>query len=289
MAHYTYERLSSAAAALLREETSRRYSHSGTILVFESGPLGHPDGGVDFEAIRSAIESRLHLVPGYRRKLRWIPIEKHPVWVDDHEFNIAYHVRHTSLARPGGRVQLRTTAARLQAQRLDRSRPLWEYWVVEGLEGGRFALLAKTHNALLEGAGADLLQLLLSPDPEAEDPEPPPYRARPIPSTAELLWQETVRQARLPRRAVERWRGLASDIDELPRVLRHRADRFARMLGYSLPGVRETPLNGPIGPHLSCSPSTTPGASGGRWVERCSTWSSPPRPAPSAATWRATT
>ena len=160
MARYAYERLSHDGASLLELETSRIFAHTGTTLILEPGPLARPDGGVDFEAIRAAIESRLHQVPSYRRKLSWIPIEKHPVWVDDHEFNLGYHIRHTSLPRPGSMRQLRRLAARVQAQRLDRSRPLWEYWVAEGLEGGRFALITKTHAALLESTGADLLQAL---------------------------------------------------------------------------------------------------------------------------------
>lgn len=248
MARYAYQRLGPESAALLEQETSRSFGHTGTTLVFEPGPLGRPDAGVAFEAIGAAIESRLHQVPAYRWKLRWIPLEKHPIWVDDQEFNLHYHVRHTSLPRPGTLQQLQRLAARLQAQRLDRSRPLWEYWVVEGLEGGRFALVTKTHGALLEAADADLLQALLSPDPEWRHAPPPPFRPRPMPSVAELVRDELVREARLPRRALERLRRFASSEalgDEMARRLRG----IARMLGYSLRDAPETPLNGPVGPH----------------------------------------
>src|SRR3990172_9284906 len=150
MARTSYQRLSHESAVLLERETSRNYHHAGATLVFEPGPLARADGGIDFEAIREAIASRLERAPLYRCKLRWIPFENHPVWVDDHEFNLDYHLRHTSLARPGTTEQLRKLAARIQAQRLDRSRPLWECWVVEGLEGGRFALVLKTHHPLAE-------------------------------------------------------------------------------------------------------------------------------------------
>ena len=120
MARYAYERLSNDSAALLEHETSRQYAHTSMVAVFEAGALGRPDGGVHYAAIRSAIESKLAELPHYRRKLRRIPLENHPVWVDDHEFNLEYHVRHTSLPRPGGPAELRQVAARVQSQRLDR-------------------------------------------------------------------------------------------------------------------------------------------------------------------------
>ena len=248
MARYAYERLSHTSAALLEAEPSRSFGHSGATLIFEPGPLGHADGGVDFDAIRTTIECVLHRLPQYRRKLRWIPFENHPIWVDDREFNLDYHVRHTSLARPGTPAQLRKAAARLQSQRLDRSRPLWECWVLEGLEGGRFALLTKTHNAMAEGDGEDLVQALLSADPQHVRSPCPPYRPRPMPSAAELVRDEVLRQARLPRRALSRLSALARS-EHLGHELRMSANRAARLLGYSLRSGPETPLNGAVGPH----------------------------------------
>jgi WS/DGAT/MGAT family acyltransferase len=248
MARYTYERLSHESASLLEMETSRLFAHTGTTLIFEPGPLARSDGGVDFEALRGAIESRLPQNPIYRRKLRWIPIENHPVWVDDHEFHLGYHVRHTSLPRPGSMRQLRRLVARVQAQRLDRSRPLWEFWVVEGLEGGRFALLTKTHGALLASAGSDLLQVLLSTDPDTPYDEPPLFRPEPMPSVAELVRDELMRQVRVPRRAMKWLRAFASS-EHLGEEIRRRAHGLARALGYSIRGIAKSPLNGPIGPH----------------------------------------
>src|SRR5882672_8413337 len=140
-----YERLSNESAALLSAESSRSLAHCSALLVFEPGPLAAAEGGVAFEAIRAAVEARLALVPRTRQKLRWIPLEDHPIWVDDPNFNLEYHVRHTSLPRPGNEEQLRRLVARIHAQRLDRSRPLWECWVIEGLEHARAALLWKTH------------------------------------------------------------------------------------------------------------------------------------------------
>ncbi|MBW2244480.1 MAG: wax ester/triacylglycerol synthase family O-acyltransferase [Deltaproteobacteria bacterium] len=249
MPRYSYDRLSHESAGLLEHESSRRFQHSGATLIFEPGPLATEDGGIDFASIRSAIESRLHRVPQYRRKLRWVPVENHPVWVDDREFNLDYHLRHTSLARPGGHAELQKVAARVQSQRLDRSRPLWEGWVLEGMSGGRFALVLKTHNVMVDGAGADLLQVLLSPDPDESYEAPPQYRPRPVPSAVELVRDEVLRQARLPRRMLRRLRSFIGDTENLADDLRHRADSIARMVGYTLKRLPETPLNGEVGPH----------------------------------------
>jgi WS/DGAT/MGAT family acyltransferase len=248
MARYAYDRLSPASASLLEAESSRSFGHSGATMIFEPGPLGRPDGGVDFDAIRTAIDSVLHRAPEYRRKLRWIPFENHPIWVDDPEFNLDYHVRHTSLARPGTSAQLRKVAARLQAQRLDRSRPLWECWVVEGLEGGRFALLTKTHNALGDVGEEDLLGALLSPDPDATREPAPPFRPQPLPSALELVRDELLRGARLPRRAVSGMSSLAHS-EDLSHELQSRLNRLVRLAGYSLRRGPDTPLNGQVGPH----------------------------------------
>jgi WS/DGAT/MGAT family acyltransferase len=248
MARYAYERLRNDSAALLEIETSRQFAHTSVVAVFEAGPLGTPDGGVDIAAIRGAIESRLAQLPHYRRKLRRIPIENHPVWVDDHEFNLEYHVRHTSLPRPGGPAQLRQVAARVQSQRLDRSRPLWECWVLEGLEGGRFALLVKTHLALAQ-AGADLLEVLLSKDPADVFAAARPFVARPMPSAAELAYDELLRQLRLPRQALRRASRFFREAEHASDELQRRARRAAKLLGFSIRRLQETPLTGPIGPH----------------------------------------
>jgi WS/DGAT/MGAT family acyltransferase len=251
MARYAYERLGNDSAALLAYETSRQYAHASVVAVFEAGPLGRADGGVEYAAIRSAIESKLAELPHYRRKLRRVPIEKHPVWVDDHEFNLDYHLRHTSLPRPGGLAELRQVAARVQSQRLDRARPLWECWVLEGLEAGRFALLVKTHLAMAE-AGADLLEALLSKNPAESFAPPRPFVARPMPSVAELARDELLRQMRLPRQAVRHTLRFFRDGDHAGKELQRRLRGFARLLGYSIRRLQETPLTGPLGPHRRC-------------------------------------
>jgi len=247
MARYTYKRLSHESTGILERESSRSFHHAGSTLIFEPGPLARPDGGIDFGAIREAIESRLERLPLYRSKLRWIPFENHPVWVDDREFNLDYHLRHTSLVRPGSTEQLRKLAARVHGQRLDRSRPLWEGWVVEGLEGGRFALMQKTHFALAEGNEPDLLEAVLSPDPDETYGPPAPFRPRPMPSALELVRDEVVRQARLVEKAVRRLR--APEPHRRREAFQAQVESFAGMLGYAVRRLPETPLNGPVGPH----------------------------------------
>ncbi len=251
MARYAYGRLSNDAASLLEHESSRQFAHTSVTALFEAGALGRPDGGVDFAAIRAALESRLAQLPHYRRKLRRIPLENHPVWVDDHEFNLDYHVRHTSLPRPGGLTELRQVAARVQSQRLDRSRPLWECWVLEGVEGGRFALLVKTHLAMAE-AGADLLEALLSADPADVFSAPRPFVARPMPSAAELARDELLRQMRLPRQAFRRALRFFREADHAGEEIQRHVRRLAQLLGYSIRRLQETPLTGPLGPHRRC-------------------------------------
>lgn len=248
MARYSYERLSYEGASLLASETSRHVAHAATTLVFDAGPLARPGGGVDFDAIRSAIESRLHLVPVYRRKLRRIPLENHPVLVDDREFNLDYHLRHTGIAQPGDLAQLQRVVSRLLAQRLDRSRPLWECWVLEGLAHGRFALVVKQHAVLAEASG-DLMQVLLSPDPNEAFEAAPPFVPRPMPSAAELVRDEVVRQLRLPQKALRRLSQFVRESDSLARELRRRAHGVANLLGYSIRELHETPLSGEPGPH----------------------------------------
>ncbi|HEX5910934.1 MAG TPA: wax ester/triacylglycerol synthase domain-containing protein, partial [Thermoleophilaceae bacterium] len=149
------DRLSSVDAAFLSQEREGSHMHIGSILLFE-GPAPRP------EEVTAHVESRLHLVPRYRHKLSFPRLEMgRPLWVDDPSFNIGYHVRQTALPAPGSVEQLRLLAGRIFSQRLDRSKPLWELWLVEGLEDGRFAVINKTHHSLVDGvSGADLTAVM---------------------------------------------------------------------------------------------------------------------------------
>src|ERR671938_1572341 len=149
------DRLSSTDASFLHQERQASHMHVGAVLIFE-GPAP------SYEELLEQIESRLHLVPRYRQKLAFPPLETgRPMWVDDPRFNLEYHVRHTALPQPGTMDQLRQLAARIFSQRLDRSKPLWETWLVQGLEDNRFGLISKTHHSMIDGvAGVDLASVL---------------------------------------------------------------------------------------------------------------------------------
>lgn len=250
MSRYHYERLSAESASHLMMESARSFTHTVSILLFEAGPLALEGGGIDCDRIARGIDARLHLTPRFRQRLKWIPYEDHPVWVDDAEFNLDYHVRHTSLPHPGGAVQLRKLIARLMSSRLHRSRPMWECWVVEGLEGGRFALISKVHNCMVEGdSGADLFQTLLSTSADDDLGEPPPFSTRPMPSGLELVRDEVFRRVSLPRQLLGRAQAMARDSDGLRAELARRFDGVAKLFGYSVVRPRATPINGRLGPH----------------------------------------
>src|ERR1043166_7649821 len=128
MADYWYERLSVQDSSFLVFEDPHTHMHVGGVAILDAGPLATPDGGVDIDRIRAYIASRLPWIPRYRQRLAFIPVANSPVWVDDDHFNLKYHVRHTSLPRPGGERQLRRLAGRIMSQQLDRGKPLWEAW-----------------------------------------------------------------------------------------------------------------------------------------------------------------
>jgi WS/DGAT/MGAT family acyltransferase len=165
----------------------------------------------DYEEFRDHIASRLHLVPRFRQKLRFVPFgQGRPVWVDDPGLNLDYHVRHTALPPPGSEEQLRTLAARIFSQRLDRSKPVWEIWLVEGLEGGRFALVGKTHHCLVDGvSGVDITTVLFDLDRDPEPaPEPEPWLPQPEPSEAQLLADALIERTTSPSEIVRGARAL---------------------------------------------------------------------------------
>src|SRR5919205_414958 len=178
------DRLSAVDASFLHNESDASHMHVGGITIFEGPPPAIDD-------FLDQIRSRLHLVPRYRQKLAVPPLETgRPIWVDDATFNLDYHIRHTALPAPGSEQQLRALAARIHSQRLDRNKPLWELWIVQGLEGNRFALIAKTHHALVDGvSGVDLATVLfdLSPVPEPAPHEGEPWLPQPEPTTGQLI------------------------------------------------------------------------------------------------------
>lgn len=196
-----WDRLSALDATFLALETPASHMHVAATLLFEAGPLRTADGGLDVERIRAHIASRLHLIPRYRQRLAWTPWYRHPVWVDDARFNLFYHVRHTSLPRPGDLRRLKRLCGRILSQKLDETKPLWEVWVVEGIEGDRFALIAKTHHCMVDGvSGMDLLTLILRPTPDAGLEATVPWVPREAPGPTRLLAHEAFRRATAPLR-----------------------------------------------------------------------------------------
>jgi diacylglycerol O-acyltransferase len=188
------ERLSSIDASFLTNESSSAHMHVGAILIFEGPPPAYDD-------FLGHVESRLHLVPRFRQQLAFPPVETgRPFWVDDPHFHLAYHVRHSALPSPGSEEQLRNIAGRLFSQQLDRSKPLWELWLVQGLEQNRFALITKTHHALVDGvSGVDIATVLfdVKPVPEPIEPERD-WVPHTRPSSAELAARGLVGAARAP-------------------------------------------------------------------------------------------
>jgi WS/DGAT/MGAT family acyltransferase len=259
VASYRYERLPVQDGTFLAFEDPNSHMTIGATLVFDASPLAKPDGGIDVERIRAYIESRLHQIPRYRQKLAWVPIEGHPVWVDDDHFQIGYHVRHTALPRPGDERALKRLSARVMSQQLDRGKPLWEAWVAEGLEGGRFALIVKTHHCMTDGIGAvDLVQVLLSAVADGTIDEAPRWTPRPAPSGGDLLREELLRWTRLPLAATGIVRRFLRGEVGVRQAL---ADGYAPVLEVVRAGLRgaaETPLNRPIGPHRRIDWGTTP-------------------------------
>ncbi|MBC8186683.1 MAG: wax ester/triacylglycerol synthase family O-acyltransferase [Proteobacteria bacterium] len=259
MAQWHYDRLSAQDNSFLLFEQGNVRMHVASTNIFDVGPLASPTGGIDIDLVKRATESILHLVPRYRQRLHEIPVFNHAVWVDDPHFDLDYHVRHTALPKPGSLLQLKALVARVMAQPLDRKRPLWETWIIEGLEGGeQFAMITKIHHCMIDGAsGVDLANIQFSTSPEPTPLGPPrPFRPRPSPRRLELFLNETRRQAEVPVEIVKNFRRFATETEDLREDLGMRANALSRLFGMGL-RADDTPLNGRVGPHrrfewLSC-------------------------------------
>ena len=251
MSESQYERLSSLDASFLALETRSTHMHVASISIFDGEGLTDEDGAVDIERIRPFIESCLQYVPRYRQRLAWVPLERHPVWVDDEQFDIEFHVRHSSLPLPGTESQLRQLTGRILSQQLDRSKPLWEMWVVEGMEDGRVAIVSKIHHCMIDGvAGAGLLGVVLNVVPTSEIEDSPEWTPTPPPNDVELAAAEITRRI---QDGVNRMKDARKAVDET-QMLVFGAVRKARAAWYSLTSgwltqAPDTPLNETIGPN----------------------------------------
>jgi WS/DGAT/MGAT family acyltransferase len=220
--------------------------HIGGLTIIEGPPPS-------MEEFLEQIRRRLHVVPRYRHKLAHTAIDSgRPVWIDDPSFNLEYHVRHTALPEPGGWEQLQDLTARIFSQQLDRSKPLWEMWLIEGLEQDRFALITKTHHSLIDGiAGVDLATVLfdLSPNPPPLPTSGRPWQPHPEPGTTHLLAAGL--QAAL-RAGITLADGATDALAHPERALtraREAAEGIGEIIWAGLNPAPETPLNVPIGPH----------------------------------------
>ena len=236
------ERMSALDAGLFFMERDNVPMHVGWVAVFEGPRLAYGD------LIRLLV-SKLPQVPRYRQLVRTVPLQLgRPAWIDDEHFEVLYHVRHSAVPVPGGVEQLRNLAGRVFAQRLDLAKPLWEMWLAEGLQGGRWALISKVHLCMIDGvAGWDLAAALLDTTPDAEHPGPGPWVAEHAPSTAWLVADGLRDALAVPLQQLAHVPALARNLPT-----RQEALDFAR----GLPGTVRRPaspaarsLNGPSGPH----------------------------------------
>jgi WS/DGAT/MGAT family acyltransferase len=235
------DRLSGLDTSFLHMERDGAHMHVASTAIFEGPAPTHAE-------YRDHIASRLHLVPRFRQKLRFVPLgQGRPVWVDDPHLNLDYHVRQTALPAPGSEEQLRNLAARIFSQQLDRDKPLWELWLVEGLRDDRFAVIGKSHHALVDGvSGVDITTVLYDLDPEPKGPPspPPPWLARPEPTGMHLL-SDAVRERLTSPKEIARgvrhaFRG--------PRQVARGIGATTKMLGAGM-SAPSTPFNVEIGPH----------------------------------------
>lgn len=241
-----FDRLTGLDASFLHLERESSHMHVASCSVFAgSAPA--------YQELVDQILSRLHLVPRYRQRLAFVPLAQgRPVWVDDPHFNVTFHIRHTALPRPGGDEELKRLAGRVFSGALDRSRPLWEVWLVEGLADDRFALLSKTHHALVDGvSGVDIATVLFdaSPDPMPVAPAEHAWVPRPLPSDAQLLADALLERATVPSEVA---RGLRAALRG-PRQLASRlTDALGGVGALAWAGLQTAPpslFNVRIGPH----------------------------------------
>lgn len=251
MSEFHYEPLSYLDSTFLALETRSSHFHVAGVAIFDAAPLKADGGGIDIARIRAHVESKLQYIPRYRQRLEWVPFDRRPVWIDDSHFSFDYHVRHTSLPRPGTDEQLKDLAGRIVSTPLDRHKPLWEMWVVEGMEGDRFAIIVKIHHCMIDGvSGVDLTTILLNVIPTSEIEETPDWTPRLAPTPTQLAVSEA---ARLTRRIVDRVSSLSEMVREgkalSDRTLDKSAAAITSLKSGWLTKADRTPLNPDIGPN----------------------------------------
>jgi WS/DGAT/MGAT family acyltransferase len=238
-----YERLSTLDALFLELEERGAHMHVGACAVFQGPPPPYTD-------VLRLVEARLSQVPRYRQRVLEVPLKQgRPVWIDETQFDLEYHVRRTALPAPGGEAELKKLVGRLFSQQLDRDKPLWELYLVEGVGDGGFAVVSKTHHCMLDGvSGVDLATVLLDAAADSAPPgEPAPWKPRKAPPQTDLLVASLKEQFSHPLRMA---REALEPNSELVQLLGSVASGIKPLLGvFSMGMAPESPLNQPIGPH----------------------------------------
>ena len=241
------DRLSALDVSFLYLETPTTPMHVGGVAIFNPPET---DEAFDYDALCDLVSRRIAAIPRYRQKIRWVPGHlANPVWVDDEDFDISYHVRRSALPRPGSPDQLRELVGRVQSRQLDRSRPLWEIYLVEGLADGHFAIITKTHHAMVDGVSAvDVGALLLddSPTPRAELPAES-WIPGPAPSGLSLVAGAVVDNLRRPSQVVETLRSGLTDARTTAERALGTAAGVVATVRTSLRSAPDSPLNATIG------------------------------------------
>lgn len=240
------DRLTAVDASFLAQEAPTTHMHIGAVMVFDGAPP-------PIEDFLDQIRGRLHLVPRYRQKLAFPPLQTgRPIWVDDPNFNLEYHVRNTALPAPGSEEQLLNLTARIFSQQLDRAKPLWETWIVQGLEGGRFALICKTHHALVDGvSGVDLATVLFDITLEPAEISHPDeaWKPRPEPSSSELIAAGVRGLLKGSVKLAERVTKIGTKPEAALNSAREALEGLGEVIWENFNPAPETPLNTEIGPH----------------------------------------
>jgi WS/DGAT/MGAT family acyltransferase len=241
------DRLTALDSSFLHlEDNQPSHMHVASVTIFDGE-------APPYEEIVDSIAARLHLVPRYRQKLAFVPFgQGRPRWVDDPTFNISYHVRATALPPPGGEEQLRALAGRVFSQRLDRDKPLWEIWLVEGLEGDRFALLSKTHHSLVDGvSGADLMTMMFDVSPEPVAPPAPEeiWQPSPLPSRSQILAEALLERATEPAEIGRTLQAAVRGPRQFARNALEAVGGVTALARGTLRPAPASPYNGAIGPH----------------------------------------
>ena len=237
------ERLSALDAEFLHLEDGVAHMHIAGLSVFDGPPPALDD-------LVGLVAAKLHLIPRYRQRVRFVPFELgRPVWVDDPHFDLGYHLRHAALPAPGDDAALCRLMARLMSQPLDRDRPLWETWLVDGLPDGRWALITKIHHCMVDGiAGVELLTVLLEIERDAPLPEPEPWTASPRPSRPVLVLDAGRGVVGELGTWARRMPGAIRDPAATVRSARRIGEGLVR-LGRDLAGTPPLSIEGTIGPH----------------------------------------